>query len=616
MATVPLSGTNIRFLSGVPFNSDYKHTRWFDTQTAQEDYFLSKNVVHSMPQATFQRIEGKNFISVNTNIDSLWSTNYVMFQNASYNTKWFYAFVTKLEYKNAGTTYVHFDIDVLQTWMFSMTFKPSYIVREHCQLWNADNSPVINTVDEGLNYGNVYETVNVINLKPYDNVLFLVIVTKSLMHDRDTNIKAGDIYPNINSAPQPLCYYVHPFKLDGSVPVAWDENSEEVILSNPSDVLKAMYEMDDAINNVVSIYITDYIGFDLPVDSSGTLTFPSSNFVNVNIMYQAPGTTTDSYLNTVFVKEVKQYQPKAFSYSNKYADYRSVEESKLLMYPYTVLILDDLKGNRQVLKNEYIKGDDLIINVRGSLGTSNKTSYSIDNYQVKDNIEPSDLFKANIENAVMNTNPNDLPILSDMLGAFLQGNRNSIQNQINSTIFNGILDTATGVTNTVTGAASGAIGGAPLGPAGMIAGGVEGGLGGAVQTVRGAGNTVLQLQGIQAKQKDINNTPPSLSKMGGNTYFDYGHNLSGLYLIKKQITPEYQKKLEDFFSMYGYKVNELKAPNFHTRQNWNYIQTAGCVITGNFNNEDLQELKSVFDNGITLWHTDDIGNYSLGNGVI
>jgi hypothetical protein len=616
MATVPLSGTNIRFLSGVPFNSDYKHTRWFDTQTAQEDYFLSKNVVHSMPQATFQRIEGKNFISVNTNIDSLWSTNYVMFQNASYNTKWFYAFVTKLEYKNAGTTYVHFDIDVLQTWMFSMTFKPSYIVREHCQLWNADNSPVINTVDEGLNYGNVYETVNVINLKPYDNVLFLVIVTKSLMHDRDTNIKAGDIYPNINSAPQPLCYYVHPFKLDGSVPVAWDENSEEVILSNPSDVLKAMYEMDDAINNVVSIYITDYIGFDLPVDSSGTLTFPSSNFVNVNIMYQAPGTTTDSYLNTVFVKEIKQYQPKAFSYTNKYSDYRSVEESKLLMYPYTVLILDDLKGNRQTLKNEYIKGDDLIVNVRGSLGTSNKTSYSIDNYQVKDNIEPSDLFKANIENAVMNTNPNDLPILSDMLGAFLQGNRNSIQNQINSTIFNGILDTATGVTNTVTGAASGAIGGAPLGPAGMIAGGVEGGLGGAVQTVRGAGNTVLQLQGIQAKQKDINNTPPSLSKMGGNTYFDYGHNLSGLYLIKKQITPEYQKKLEDFFSMYGYKVNELKTPNFHTRQNWNYIQTAGCVITGNFNNEDLQELKSVFDNGITLWHTDDIGNYSLGNGVI
>jgi hypothetical protein len=111
------------------------------------------------------------------------------------------------------------------------------------------------------------------------------------------------------------------------------------------------------------------------------------------------------------------------------------------MYPYTTLILDDLKGNRQVLKNEYIKGDDIIVNVRGSLGTSNKTSYSIDNYQVKDNIEPADLFKANLENAVMNNNPNDLPIITDMLGAFLQGNRNSIQNQLNSTIFGGWMDT-------------------------------------------------------------------------------------------------------------------------------------------------------------------------------
>jgi hypothetical protein len=601
MATVPLSGTNIRFLSGVPFSNDYKHTRWFDTQSAQESYFLGKTVVHSMPSNTFQKIEGKNFIACNNNIDSLWGTNYIMFQNTSYNTKWFYAFVTKLEYKNPGTTYVHFEIDVLQTWMFSMTFKPSYVVREHCQLWNTDGSPVINTVDEGLNYGSNYETVNVINWKPYNNVLFLVIVTKALMHDRDTNIKTGDIYPTVNSAPQPLCYYVHPFKLDGSIPVAWDENSEEIILSNPTDVLKALYELDGAINNIVSLYITDYIGVNLAVDGSGTITFPSSQFVNVNIMYEAPGTTTDSYLNTIFVKGINQYEAKAVSYTNKYADYRTVKESKLLMFPYTTLLLDDLKGNRQTLKNEYIKGDDLIINVRGSLGTSNKTSYSIDNYQVKDNIEPADLFLSNLENAVLNNNPNDLPILTDMLGAFLQGNRNSIQNQLNSTIFSGYMNTMSGV---ISGASS------------AVTGNAQGVVSSGMGIVGGMANTYFQTQGMIAKQQDINNTPPSLSKMGSNTYFDYGHNLSGLYLIKRQITPEYQKKLEDFFNIFGYKKNEVKLPNFHTRQNWNYIQTAGCVITGNFNNEDLQELKNVFDSGITLWHTDDIGNYAVGNEVI
>jgi hypothetical protein len=547
----------------------------------------------------------------------LWGVNYVMFQNTSYNVKWFYGFVTKLEYKNATTTYVHFEIDVLQTWMFTMNFKPSYVVREHCKLWEIDGSPVLNTLDEGLNYGNVYETVNVMNLKPYDGVLFLVIVAKSLIHKKiitdpitnaDKTLNPGDIYPNINSAPQPLCYYVHPFKLDGSIPTCWDENDENIILSKPIDVLRAMYEMDDAINNVVSIYITDYMGFDLDVDSSGTIRFPSSNFVEVDIMYAVAGSTEQQYLNTLFVNDIKQYQPKAFTYTNKYADYRTVTESKLLMYPYTTLILDDLKGNRQVLKNEYIKGDDIIVNVRGSLGTSNKTSYSVDNYQVKDNIEPADLFKANLENAVMNNNPNDLPIITDMLGAFLQGNRNSIQNQLNSTIFGGWMDTMGSVMGGVSNSSANPSNMGEANPVGMV----QSGMG----VVKGMANTYFQTKGMIAKQKDINNTPPSLSKMGANTYFDYGHNLSGLYLIKRQITPEYQKKLEDFFNIFGYKKNEVKLPNFHTRQYWNYVQTSGCVITGNFNNEDLQELKSVFDNGVTLWHTDDIGNYALGNVVI
>jgi hypothetical protein len=596
MATVPLSGTNIRFLSGVPFSNDYKHTRWFEYVTEQYDYFNSQNVVYNMGSATYQRIEGRTFVSVNKSIDELWGTNYLMFRNISYSNKWFYAFVTKLEYKNAGTTYVYFEIDVLQTWMFEMNFKPSYVAREHCKLWEADGTPVINTLDEGLNYGTNYETVNVMNWKPYNDVLFLVIVSKSLMHDRDVE-KAGDIYPNINSAPQPLCYYVHPFKLNGTLPTCWD-GTDNIVLSNPTDLLQGLYEMDDAVNNVVSIYITDYIGFNVSVDGSGTLTFPSTNFVNVNKAYNV-GTET-RYFNTIFVKDIKQYQSKAVTYTNKYSDYRSVKESKLLMYPYTVLTLDDLKGNRQTIKNEYIKGDDIVINVRGSLGTSNKTSYSIDNYQVKDNMEPADLFLSNLENAVLNNNPNDIPILADMLSAYLQGNRNSLANQKNSIIFNGIMG---GVNSLVGGVASGVT----QNPAGVVSS-VTGG-------IQGAGNTVLQLQGMQAKQRDIDNTPPSLSKMGSNTYFDYGHGLSGLYLIKKQITPEYQKKLEDFFNLYGYKVNEVKLPNFKTRLYWNYVQTVSCVITGNFNNEDLNELKAIFDNGITLWHTDDVGNYSLENGV-
>src|SRR5690625_1995280 len=131
MAVVPTSATNIRFLKGVPLYADYKHTRWFSSVNEQRSFFTSRTVVHSMSQANFQRIEGRHYVAVNKHIDDLWETNYVMFQNTEYNNKWFYGFVTKVEYKNKGNTHVYFDIDVIQTWQFDITFKPSYVVREH-----------------------------------------------------------------------------------------------------------------------------------------------------------------------------------------------------------------------------------------------------------------------------------------------------------------------------------------------------------------------------------------------------------------------------------------------------------------------------------------------------
>src|SRR6185312_4967692 len=192
-------------------------------------------------------------------------------------------------------------------------------------------------------------------------------------------------------------------------------------------------------------------------------------------------------------------------------------------------------------------------------------------------------------------------ILSDHLAAFLQGNRNSIETQKSSIMWNGTMGA---INSAIGGVASGAMSN-PIGVASS-----------ATQLATGAGNTVLQLQAIQSKQKDIDNIPPQMVKMGSNTAYDFGNDYNGLHIIKKQIKSEYRKMLTDFFNMFGYKTNEVKVPNFHTRKYWNFIQTSSCNILGNFNNEDLQELKNIFDNGITLWHTDDVGNYDLNNEVI
>lgn len=590
MATVPLSGTNIRFLSGVHFHNDYKHTRWFDNLSDQTNWFLNRTVIYQMSQANFQRIEGKNFVAVNRSIDQLHGVSYLMFQNADYNNKWFYAFITKIEYKQRNNTHVHFEIDVLQTWRFQLIMKPSYVVREHCKLWNSDGSPVINTVDEGLNYGTVYDNVKIENYLPHDSIFYLVIAAKQTMHGGTAD--TPKITPMLNGSPQPLTYYIHPFKLDGTSPTV-KMSDMQLNISPVTEVLKALYTQTDAVNNISSLFVTEYIG--LNNLSNNELIFSSSSFEHATIQ----DFDTDSSINTLYLKRLPSYSTMSKNFGNKYDGYNNVKESKLLMYPYTVTVLDDLKGNRIEIKNEHIKSNNLNVAVKGSIGTSNKVSYNVLNYLLESGSENS--FQASLENSLINNNPNDVPIITDMLSAYLQGNRNSLENQKNSILFNGTM-------NAMGSAVGGVASAATRNPIGVASSGLD--------IVQGMGNTVLQLQGMQAKIQDINNIPPQITKMGGNTAFDFGNRVNGLFIYKKQITSEYRKKLSDFFNMFGYKVNEVKIPNFHTRRHWNYVETSSCNIHGNFNNEDLTEIKSIFDSGITLWHTDDIGNYSLDNEVI
>jgi hypothetical protein len=92
-------------------------------------------------------------------------------------------------------------------------------------------------------------------------------------------------------------------------------------------------------------------------------------------------------------------------------------------------------------------------------------------------------------------------------------------------------------------------------------------------------------------------------------------DLNTLVLYAYKPTQEYQDKLNKIWDMRGYATNTIDYPNLHTRQNWNYIQTVKCNIKGeNIDPSDLEKIKRVFDSGITLWHTKDVGNYDYHNG--
>lgn len=83
------------------------------------------------------------------------------------------------------------------------------------------------------------------------------------------------------------------------------------------------------------------------------------------------------------------------------------------------------------------------------------------------------------------------------------------------------------------------------------------------------------------------------------------------------IKEEYAKIIDDYFTMYGYKVNSLKIPNIRGRRNWNFIRTIGANIEGNIPQSDIEELKQIFNAGVTLWHhTNTFLDYSQNNDII
>ena len=600
MVTIPLSATRIRILKGVRFSNDYKHTRYHDTRDIQTSWFNQQSVVWQTTNSVFQRSTKETFVTVDMNIDSLWNSNYLMFQNSNTTNKWFYCFITRLEYSSQNTTKVYFELDVFQTWLYDCRILPSYVLKEHCQLYNGDK-PVINTVDEGLDYGSDYQIIKTSTHKANYGIRWLVVVMKTRVDDDTAKTDRKKVYATMNGMPQPLTFYILPYNSNNpEVGVYGTFNNKSEIMSPPNSLLTGLYRYDDAVNNIVSIYVTDDIGISIGYNkvTNGSINVNYVNQYGTELSY-VKFTDKDGFtFSAVRVDKINAYNRATLNTSvNKYDDFIKPSESKLLMYPYSFTQIIDNQGNTLDVKNEYLRDDEYRFSVLGSLGYSNSIGYALQNYN-SDN--PNNVM-ADLQTILYSNNPNDIPIINSRIDAYMQGNKNSLQTQKDQNIFNTVMGGLGSVASIGTSIATG-----------NVAGAVSGG----VNAVSGLGNGVLQMQALDSKVRDISNIPPDIQKQGSNSYYHNGHKLNGITIIKKQIKPEYINKLSSYFHAYGYSVKRIKQPNVHTRKDFNYIQTLECNIQADISSEDLEKMKSIFNNGITLWHNDDISNYSLENEVL
>lgn len=658
MATI-IPNSEVRLIKNVPFSNNYKNVIQFNDKTSQENYFKS---LPNILADDFKYVRNNGIIKVPYYRDEILEYNYLMFKNKAYGDKYFYAFITNISYINPNTSAISFELDVFQTWFMDVQFKPSYIEREHCQRWNSDGTPVINTIPEGLDYGSeyVYKGHTRLYDQTNNNKIKWLVIASSI--DEDDLIGVYGEFKYCFSS-QALCnnivFIVAPM-FEYGVADKWTLNGTE--LPSATEILRAFRYGSNLVKKAVSCYVTDYLPCWYTVKSvSGTLAITSEE---INIYKAEYGREVDGNITNIIgidlpilsIPSDDDTQNEIWSYelsANKYKYLKNgITESKLLMYPYSYNLLTDLQGDEFIVKNEYINGNQIAVDIRCALGISNNVAYTIQGYLNSNGIG-KELY---VRNGIINKNPNRLTIVDDYAAAYAQGNMNTIEQNINATkqqtslnnrIAQNTANTNTAITDTRNranmlnagiSAVGGTIGGAVLGGPLAVAGAVQG-MSNVLQTTvsNSANSRVTELEnqntitntalrgelanqqavaGAMAKVQDAKATADNVTLQGGDTFFNYGYENLGVKLISYQITQEYIDLLQDYFGKYGYKVHKVKIPNIHTRQNWNYIQTVGANIVGNIPQMFIEVLEQLFNQGITIWHTTDVGNYNLPNNEI
>lgn len=134
------------YLCKTPLENDYKNQLTFSNATSQFNYFNSK-VFKTLDNYTY--IKHDNIIKVGLNIDEIIGCNYLFYRNEGFSNKWYYCFITNMEYVNENCTSITFETDVWQTYQFNLTYKQCFVEREHVN----DDTVGLHTIPENLDTG-------------------------------------------------------------------------------------------------------------------------------------------------------------------------------------------------------------------------------------------------------------------------------------------------------------------------------------------------------------------------------------------------------------------------------------------------------------------------------
>ena len=303
--------SNVRILHNVPLDADYLNTKDFASASNQLSFFQSLTK-YNLANINYQRAN-KNSIRVEIRTELLYDCNYIMFQNTAFGNKWFYAFITKVDYINNITSEITYEIDVLQTWQFDYTLNTCFIEREH----SATDFVGDNIIPENLPVGE-YVFNDYIN----DAILKFMAIIVAIVDVESSNAD-GQMYDGVYG---------------GATLFAYPARQEAM---NSIDAKISAYIASP--ESVISIYMCPLYF----VDSSMGL-WANTNGIQIE-----------------FSDHSATYN-RAFTFSeNFFVDGYAPKNKKLLTYPYNYFHVDNGVGESMALRYEFFENKTPKVRVDG-----------------------------------------------------------------------------------------------------------------------------------------------------------------------------------------------------------------------------------------------------------
>lgn len=134
--------------------------------------------------------------------------------------------------------------------------------------------------------------------------------------------------------------------------------------------------------------------------------------------------------------------------------------------------------------------------------------------------------------------------------------------------------------------------------------------------ITGAATGVANYAESQAnvKEKKIH----ALQSHGGvsTSGLSYARGDVGFRLTEYSIGIEDARRIDKFFTRYGYKVDKVKTPNIRGRQNVNYVKCSTGRVAGNIAVDAKIQMEQALQQGTSFWHVNNIGGEVTSNPIV